>query len=401
MNIRRKLSNCIVLMSALCISTAALFVGANADDCSNCGVRGDEAAEELQTIRVGIRSDAKPFSYYGYTDSRENILPNYRGYMVRICRRVLREMTTTGPFKGYKVEAVDLLARERFDALDNRRVNMLCGPDSITSSRMRSLNVSHPLFLSGITYGYVDPDSGLFPRKEYCGPVVGVLQGTTAAINGLVELAEKNLLLRFDEPLEAYLANTPARLRAYEKAEIGIRNNPEYATQTTQQIWHLLEPEYREIQKKIAQDIVTSECPDGYSALPVRNYFTHDEGIAAFCQGKVLYYVGDYDIIHQKVDEYLDCPVVMERFTSTREVYGAFFRKGFNDDYHPDGGIQQLDNRSTEDLLLYTVFNHTLLSMMQDEVSILEYEYEKEFGDREMSEDLKQFFRSFKIASDG
>jgi len=401
MNTRLRPAERIAMALALLFLATALFDGVYADDCSGCGVSGVESADDVKTIKIGIRSDAKPFSYYGYTDAQEDILPNYRGYMVRICRRVLREMITIGPFRGFRVEGVELLARERFDALDSGRVDMLCGPDSITSSRMRSLNVSHPLFLSGMTYGYIDPDSGLFPRKEYCGPVVGVLQGTTAAVNGLVEIAEKNLLLRFDEPLEAYLARTPARLRAYEKAEIDIRKNPQHAARTNKQIWHLLEPRYREIQKEIAQKMVTSECPNGYSALPVRHYLTHDEGIAAFCQGKVLYYVGDYDIIHQKVDEHLDCPVVMERFTNTREVYGAFFRKGFNDDNQRDAVVQPLDSRNTADLLLYTVFNHTLLSMMQDEVSILEFEYEKEFGEREMSEDLKQFFRSFKIASDG
>lgn len=372
--------------------------GLGGEDVGNAIARSDVSSVD-DVIRVGVRTDAKPFSYIGHTDGLEDVLSEYRGYMIRICRKVLREMTSVGPFKGVRVQAVPVLAKDRFDKLANGEVDLLCGPDSITSSRLRYFNVSHALFLSGMTYGYIDPESERFPRSEYCGAVVGVLQGTTASTSGLRELADRNLLLRFDEPVEKFLATSPTRLRGYDEAEARIRQRPEYAD-PDRDIWHLLEPAMRVVQANLAKEMVTSECPNGTKGLPVRMYQTHDAGIRAFCAGKVLYYLGDYDIIKRKVDAISDCPVVLERFTTTREVYGAFLRKGSDDSSQIAGSSGQCIQCSVRDLLLYSLFNSTLLRMMQNDINILEYAYLREFGDLEKSDDLQQFFLSLKIASD-
>ncbi len=69
------------------------------------------------------------------------------------------------------------------------------------------------MFLSGMTYGYVDPNTALFPRSNYCGHIIGVVNGTTASTQGLKMLADQNLLLRFDKPLEMYLAKYPALIK--------------------------------------------------------------------------------------------------------------------------------------------------------------------------------------------
>ncbi len=205
-----------------------------------------------------------------------------------------------------------------------------------------------------------------------------------------------------------------------------------------EQIQRIRDPLFEKSQMSIKQVIITDECPNGFvGGLPVRKFKDHDDGIKAFCTGKVLYYIGDYDIIQRKIEAYGKCPAVLERFTSTREVYGVFFRKGFDEvaadedtgDYEADLATRDASARGANpvsvaplttqdspndqdadtckincsklnDPLLYAVFNHTLLTMMQANINILEYEFQREFGDSAKSEDLQDFFDSFKIVSD-
>lgn len=355
-----------------------------------------------RVLRVGLRNDAKPFSYRSKTDASESILEGYRGYMVEICRRVLRNMTNSGPFRGYSVEVATIEAKDRFPALAAGDIDLLCGPDSITSSRMRSYAVSHPMFVSGLTYAYLDPKRREFPRARHCGNIIGVVRGTTAESSGLRMMADEGLLLRFDQALEVYLAWEPELTLRKQQATDAVRRNyaegQYYLRPDGRKFAMELEDAIRKAQSRSADLFVTDECPKGFvDGLPVRLFANHDEGIRELCAGEVLYYLGDYDIITRKIDAAGDCPVVIERFTQTKEVYGAFFRADFDNALGPAG---QVDVRAAHDALLYAVFNHTLLRMMQAQTNILEFEFEREFGNAEKSEDLLDFFESFRMVSD-
>lgn len=628
-------------LAALCASVVAAVPSPGRAQGS-----GEADAARERVIVVGVREDAKPFSYRGHTDASEQVLEGYRGYMVEICRRVLREVVASGPFEGFVVEGRVLRADRRFEALDTGEVDLLCGPDSITAARLRTHSVSQPMFVSGLTYAYVDPTTDLFPRGPYCGNVVGVLRGTTAASVGLRRLADENVLLRFDEALEAYLALSPeresdvedivatafatyetelresekdwrrrrrdavhaavdpvfreradrfveildangatgerdeawrARLlgeiaaavasgsddadataarivaivdvfagfeaerartmaerqrrrqreldatvgdeppeiareiiaiferydveregdegdwrerrrreiddavaaraaanaedpvadgeadaarageagRALEAADLVSRivnifatyDDERAVTETTRrtrrdaEIDDVLGPEPPEAELldalgrtldvvavygrerarrertlrdarqrsidtgigerrgRLARSIATEECPDGFDGLPVRSYTSHDDGLPALCEGEVLYYVGDYDIIARKVEASGDCPVIIERFTRTKEVYAAFFRAAHRQaSLDPDGDVSC--PRCRRDVLLYAAFNHTLLRMMQPHIDILAFEFEREFGAQAKSADLEAFFDGFRVVSD-
>ena len=574
------------------LGVLSVSIGLLASSPSGAQDAGAEEGSRARTIVVGVRADAKPFSYRGHTDAGEKVLAGYRGYMVEICRRVLREVVASGPFRGFAVEGRVVSANDRFEALGGREANdrrgridedetvdLLCGPDSVTTSRLRAHAVSQPMFVSGLTYAYVDPTSGLFPRGPYCGGVVGVLRGTTAMSVGLRRLADENVLLRFDEALESYLAASPKRegdvrravARAFREhaAELGRRHEewrgrrlaelrdivglelaervdrifttyesdraeaPEalrarrleaigevlregaapglaeraeritallagaegarsggawredrradidavigglstdafededdaaeriallldvflareaedaeraarvdavvgaesavdspfrkasrvvevltrHAGERARYRRELFGERDRAIEARIAESrgalaktIRTAECPDGFESPPVRSYTSHDDGIPELCEGKVLYYVGDYDIIARKVAARSDCPVIIERFTRTKEVYAAFFRAAhlhgsLDDSCEPDGTASACGT-SRRDAMLYAAFNHTLLRLMQPHVDILSFEFEREFGARAKSADLETFFESFRIVSD-
>ena len=146
--------------------------------------------------------------------------------------------------------------------------------------------------------------------------------------------------------------------------------------------------------------------------MPVKKFPNHDEGIGAFCEGKVLYYLGDYDILTRRIREFSGCEVKMNRFTTSRELYGVFFaargRESAFKDVRPfvkrecAADFAEIDRGRQERVrpkraLLYAEFNTTLLRMMQGKSSLLEEAFDEEFGEKAKSKDLAEFFDGLKI----
>ena len=254
-----------------------------------------------EVIRVGVRADAEPFSYKASKYDDEHLLEGYGGYMISICRRVLAQMTASGPFEGDTVKAVEIDASNRFASLGGidedgapveRAVDMLCGPDSITLVRLKPFNVSHPLFLSGITFMRVRD----LPRTAHCDrPVIGLLKDTTAEHEGLALLSRSGELSRFDKALDAFLAAAPGSPVTPDEREPLARALGRVIDELE---GRAPEPDAGEAgrpHRGQPESIVTSECPNGYEDGPVKFLKTHDEGIEALCSGGVLYYLGQLE----------------------------------------------------------------------------------------------------------
>lgn len=409
-----------------------------------------------KTIRVGLRHDTKPFSYPHENLSSVTILPQHKGFMVEVCRRVLEKMKESPEYAHVKIKSVSVTAKSRFDDLLTGKVDILCGPDSITKYRLKHYNISHPMFLSGMTYGYLNPISRRFPRTEYCGHILGVVNNTTAEQTGISRLSHDDLLMRFDHAIDLQLALDGERHRVVqEKAEFQRLKLTKYFNESAdfletaggQNILHAIRQRSVETatyincffetanleryieskvigysndpgvnkaaQIEIRKKIVTNECPNGFTqGMPVRKFEDHNEGIEAFCDGEVLYYLGDYDILHAKVSEHAKCDVIFNRFTTNKEVYAAFFR---SDDVSSDSSVHCTPPKTTPDeanlpkssyinkaqsATLYADFNRTLLQLMQSNTNILDSVYESEFDGDRMSTDLREFFDSFRVASD-
>lgn len=412
-------------------------------------------------INVGVRNDAKPFSYIDITRDSETVLPGYSGYSIEVCRHVLKQMQSQYRYRDFVFKAREVNARDRFEGLGvEGKYFMLCGPDSITTERLLDYRSSHAVFLSGMTYAYINPRSPKFPRGSYCENIIGVVRGTTADTEGLEDIASRDLLMRFDKALDLEISKTSGRIERTRgalsdliKAEVddaklalgdfdkqdcssveekkGIElkrckikalkkmledTPPGNLVNALQQmvnekngyagkIADFMERKHRAINGEVAQKIVTEECPQGFTKLPIRKFENHDKGIADFCSGKVLYYLADYDILKNKTQEFADCDIVMNRFTRSREVYGVYFPQ--KNMFDADTGsyaanYTDIDPNSTSDSLInvaefYADFNNSLLMAMQGEVSEIEKIFEQEFGIQQKSEDLERFFDSFKI----
>ena len=429
-------------------------------------------------VKVGVRGDAKPFSYIDITRASETILPGFGGYSIEVCRHVLKQMKSLPRYSNFEFKAVEIKARSRFKDLGvNGELFMLCGPDSITTERLLDFRSTHAVFLSGMTYAYINPRSPKFPRGNYCENIIGVVRGTTADTEGLADIASRDLLMRFDKALDLELNKaseriamtrkvlhdlivkeveyTKAVIDEYDKTDTGRLSDDERERRGSRLKWRdsrlfeqqvlknmldttdpgnldkaldelvrqknglagkitdLMSREHAKINGEVAREIVTEECPQGFTRLPVRKFEGHDAGIAAFCTGEVLYYLADYDILKSRTQEVADCDIVMNRFTRSREVYGVYFPKVDIFDIDPEpgpkmvsytcsytGSCKNMDTNSDSLINVagfYADFNNFLLMALQGEVSDIEKIFEQEFGIQQKSEDLERFFDSFKI----
>lgn len=348
------------------------------------------ALSSRNTIYVGVRGGSIPFSYKKPTKSNEDILIGYGGYIVEVCRSILRQVTTSGPLSNYHVKAVPVTAENRFNKLVSGEVDMLCGPDSITTARLHKYNVSHPIFLSGIAVAKVPIDK--LPKSSHCGPVVGVVKGTTSQFAGLQAAIDAGAFdVRFGASVRAYLLSASGESSEPEVDHLG-KLWKKFATEFVKQgskskFIHAGVNGYMP-----STDIKTpDDCAVGYSAGPVILYESHDKGIGDLCAGNIFFYLGDVDIIKRKVPE--SCDVSISRQTFTKEAYGIYFRK-----------FKTVISQTTPvadiyDAVLYSEFNNVLLTQMQDSENVLQNQYVSEFGDSRMAVDLESFFRSFQYAT--
>lgn len=408
--------------------------------------------EQSQPVYVGVRDDARPFSFETPTGSAETVLAGFSGYMINVCRHILKQMMQQPEYANLEFRAHKVKAKKRFDILNEGKVLFLCGPDSITDELLSRFRPTLPVFLSGMTYAYVNPRSRLFPKGNYCRNIIGVVRGTTADKEGLRELTEKNMLMRFNKAVDLELSKQTEKDKKADKHKreiiealiLAFRQPPEnfverrssYSERDIEALENILDhndPErihfdvdslentklsgfinekmgerFGTINQEMAKTIQTNECPRGFDAMPIRKYEDHTKGVRDFCEGKVLYYLGDYDIINNKIREHSHCKATMNRFTRTKEVYGVFFA---DKDYYCRGNHENpttaqacaedpsLSGTRIDVLRFYSEFNSLLFKAMQGKESDIEKIFSKSFIGQEKSEELHEFFQNFKIAS--
>lgn len=343
------------------------------------------------TIRVGVRDDAEPFSYLKPSRADNHILPRFSGYIVEICRTVLRQMVADEVFQGFSIEPVPVKAADRFEKLANREVDLLCGPDSITTERLRLYNVSYPVFLSGIARVKLPIDR--MPRSKYCKPILGLVAGTTSEQAGIQAMTRTGQFGRFDSAIKQYL-----------KHKAGLEQ-PEYKS-TLMASWNTFagnlgignQDQEPAVTHSGNDDILpgtirTNECPQGFTSGPVVTYDNHAEGLQDLCSGEILYYLGDVDIVKRNLAPGCDF-LEFSQQTFTKEAYGVYFRKP------PRAAYKDLDDAEQLDAVLYAEFNRQLVLQMQSAERLLENQYREEFGNAEMAADLQMFFSSMQYATD-
>jgi polar amino acid transport system substrate-binding protein len=93
-------------------------------------------------LLLGYRADARPFSY----DEGGKAA----GYSVALCEKIAEDVKAELSLPTLTVEWVPVTLEDRFQALRDGKVNILCGADTATLERRKDVSFSIPIFPSGI-----------------------------------------------------------------------------------------------------------------------------------------------------------------------------------------------------------------------------------------------------------
>ena len=162
-----------------------------------CIVAAPVPAQE--TVTVGYRSDAPPFSAIPRNGDE------YEGFLVYLCDGALASA-------GFDVTRVPVTATDRFAKLDKAPedggVDMLCDPMSITPGRASKYLLSPQVFATGVGFlrqegpPPADDDGETTVRVGYLGGTTADRAVTIAEDRGVLTLIEDNVVVRQPEDLE-------------------------------------------------------------------------------------------------------------------------------------------------------------------------------------------------------
>lgn len=108
------------------------------------------SADTLSRIRdtgkltLGYRSDARPFSF---DDGSGRPV----GYSVTLCEKVADEIKSKLDLPQLNVEWVPVASKDRFAAVEQGKVDVLCSADTVTLDRREKVAFSMPIYPGGIS----------------------------------------------------------------------------------------------------------------------------------------------------------------------------------------------------------------------------------------------------------
>lgn len=101
-----------------------------------------DKARDSGTLTLGYRSDTRPFAY--------DEAGKPAGYSVELCAKVADAVKAELKLPGLKVEYLPVTAANRFEALQQGKVDLDCGTATPTLERRAMVEFSIPIFSSGI-----------------------------------------------------------------------------------------------------------------------------------------------------------------------------------------------------------------------------------------------------------
>lgn len=175
-------------------------------------VRGHEPAGTLQQIaktgkfRIGFRESSPPMSFLDKDG-------NPAGYSIDLCKRIaIGVKNKIG--KEVTVEYVPVTSKNRFDALVNNKIDILCGPTTKNLSRSARVGFTQLTFVTGTSFMTL-PGKEIHDIAGFNGKKVGVARATTT------ENVVRKLLKESLSDAKVVLVNTtPEGLEALKSGEI-------------------------------------------------------------------------------------------------------------------------------------------------------------------------------------
>lgn len=129
-----------------------------------------DGVRESGVFKIGYRTDAAPYSY-------KNALGEAAGYSVDLCRAVAVEVKKTLKLKEISIKYVPVTAENRFKAVQDGKIDILCGATTATLARRELVDFSLGTFIDGASVMLLADGPGGF--EDLTGKNVGVRGGTT------------------------------------------------------------------------------------------------------------------------------------------------------------------------------------------------------------------------------
>jgi polar amino acid transport system substrate-binding protein len=102
-----------------------------------------DRVKETNRLTLGYRTDAQPFSYRDTSGAPA-------GYSVTLCQRISDQMKVELGLPNLAVEWVPVTLADRFSAVVQGEIDLMCGADAVTLARRKEVAFSIPIFRSGI-----------------------------------------------------------------------------------------------------------------------------------------------------------------------------------------------------------------------------------------------------------
>lgn len=126
--------------------------------------------KQAGTFKLGYREDAPPFSF-------ENAVGEPAGYSVELCRVVAAETKEALGLDQISIEYVPVGTEDRFEAVQDGRIDILCGATTATLSRRERVDFSVGTFIDGASVMFRVDGPGSF--QDLQGKKIAVRGGTT------------------------------------------------------------------------------------------------------------------------------------------------------------------------------------------------------------------------------
>ena len=101
-----------------------------------------ERLRETGVIKIGYREDAAPFSYL-------NAEGRPAGYTVDLCSAVVNRLKAEPGLASLTIEYVPVSTEDRFAAVTEGRIDLLCGATTVTLARREQVDFSLLVFVTG------------------------------------------------------------------------------------------------------------------------------------------------------------------------------------------------------------------------------------------------------------
>jgi ABC-type amino acid transport substrate-binding protein len=155
-------------------------------------------------IKIGYRKAQPPLSFLG-KDGKPT------GYSIEICKNIVAEIKNKIGL-DIKVKYIPVTAEDRFQALTDKKIDILCGSTTKTHSRSELVDFTQLTFITGASFMTL---KGKNIRGNFSGKKIGVLKDTTTAIALKKLLAETKT-----EAATVFLNSTVEGVKALEKEQI-------------------------------------------------------------------------------------------------------------------------------------------------------------------------------------